>query len=86
MPQFSLKRLFVSVTLIAVGCASLTWSMRAYDAERAGVEIDRGLPPLAAIAGFAIAGAGLGNFFQRPIIGGLVGVLILSALIAIWGR
>jgi hypothetical protein len=75
MPQFSLKRLFLSVTLFAVGCAMIGWSMRILSRspqERAEPSLD-GLAVLAIIASFPVIGAGIGNIFKRSIWGAYLG-------------
>jgi hypothetical protein len=65
MPQFSLKRLFVSVTLIAMGCALWT------------PFVGRGMVML--FSPFFI-GAGIGNVFRRPILGGVLACVAIYAL------
>jgi hypothetical protein len=63
MPQFSLKRLFVSVTLIAVGCALLVVIQRRESLGRP--EYTRSIIMLCALIGPSLIGAGIGNIFKR---------------------
>jgi hypothetical protein len=76
MPQFSLKRLFVSVTLIAVGCGFLMFGRQ--------INYERDPPGwinwLLSIAFTASLGAGIGNVYRQPILGALLGPPALLVL------
>jgi hypothetical protein len=63
MPQFSLQRLFVSLTLIAAGCGVFVWLHQ----WKLGVVI-----PL----GFVLCGVGIGTLFKNPVLGGVLGFLL----------
>lgn len=66
MPQFSLKHLFVSVTLMASGCASIGWFFQLLP--NAQMELTSGAPsltyqllPYFFFMGFGLIGSGIGK-------------------------
>jgi len=75
--NFSLRRLFVATTLIAVGCAGFAdlWTA----GERA--------PPMSilnvveALGSFPLIGAGLFTPIKRPILGAFIGLLCFVAFL-----
>src|SRR5260221_11243567 len=82
MLQFSLKRMFVSISLIAVGAGMLACLLF----ERAG----GALFPIGQIFAMwfssgALIGAGLFTPFKRPIVGAFIG-LIAMTLLLIFGQ
>jgi hypothetical protein len=77
MPRFSLKRLFASITLIAIGVAMIA----AVFQHREIFEWYTAL--LFVVAGGGTIGAGLFNPFRRPWLGVAIGILaVLAFLIA----
>lgn len=82
MPQFSLQRLFVSVTLIAAGCGALAALARWHATLSTLSEQDRvtSKMPSLILVGFVLIGVGIGNLFKRPVVGGLWGFLVLMIL------
>lgn len=85
--QFSLKRLLVSTTLIAVGLAIVVWWYRFViatmpaDVRNPDAWSRFGLAPIWALGG-AMIGAGLLNPFRMLLAGALIGCLVQAALIA----
>ncbi len=75
--QFSLRDLFLAMTLIAVGIGGLVWCMRVYGPRRG----DASLPFAMAFAFIAIIGAGIGAPFQRKTIGAAAAVLAAFGLL-----
>lgn len=75
MPQFSLKRLFVSITLISVGCGMVVWA----------IQHDSTLSKCIGVVSPPVFGAGIGNLFKRTASGTLWGLLLLLGLMAIFG-
>ncbi len=70
MPQFSLRRLFVSVTIIAVGFALISAKTRLSPLKFASPSIEL---ILLLMLGASLVGAGIGNLFRRPMLGAIVG-------------
>ncbi len=79
MPQFSLKRLFASVTLIAMGCASFLWFFQLLPEAKHAAENDTRpaeyLLPFLLPSGFWLLGAGIGNLFKHAARGLIFGIL-----------
>jgi hypothetical protein len=80
--QFSMRRMFVGVTLLcaAAGLFMLGQRSRAENYEDA---IEFILSPI-------VAGAGIGSFFQRPMRGAIIGAVflglpILCLVVLTWG-
>ena len=76
MWQFSIKRLLVSMAIIAVACGTAQFVFQAFPrVARAGNQ--RGMSvELAAVLlaiAFVLAGSGVGLLFKRPLIGGALG-------------
>jgi len=86
MLRFSLARLFVSIGLIAAGCAVLTLIRQARS-------IGHLLPPgperhilvggALLIIGSSFVVAGMGNLFRRPIVGAAIGLILIVVFIMI---
>jgi hypothetical protein len=86
MLQFSLQRLFVSIGLMAIGCAAIALMHKAR-------VIGRLLPPgperhilvggALLIAGAILVAAGFGNLCRRPILGAAIGFLLTLTCIVI---
>ena len=72
MNTFSLRRLFVAVTLIAAGCgaAAFVWNGSG----------SPGLTVIAAVTCLPLLGAGVFDLFKRPVFGALLGFFIFVAL------
>ena len=76
MKQFSLRRLFVAITLVAIGCGEVAF-LRAFS----------GPPPLDSFQWLAvltcgpIIGAGLFTPFKRPMLGAFLGLLGFIAFV-----
>ena len=79
MPQFSLKRLFVSVTLIAGGCGVFIFGDRINKSS----DVPGGINLLIFVMTCACIGAGVGNFYKRPVVGAIAGPIVLWVLAAI---
>ena len=77
--QFSLRRLFVATTLIAVGFAAFADLRTAFAVHKA--------PPMStlnvieALDSFPLIFAGLLTPFKRPVLGGCLGVLCFIAFL-----
>lgn len=87
MPQFSLKRLFVSMALIAVGCTMWAWAKRIDmlpTTSSGPVHIDMRAVYLM-IASLPVFGAGIGTLFKLPFVGMFIGgaISIVLCLIAL---
>ncbi len=83
MPQFSLKRLFVSVTLIAVGCGTFGWAdtiSRPHPERTVNISLVHFL----LVSSLVLCCAGVANLFNRPKYGIVTGLAIsgLMALLA----
>jgi hypothetical protein len=61
MPQFTLKRLFVSVTIVAVGCSILAWLRGIGPGGQTQNDLIFAIP---LICGFSLIGAGIGNILR----------------------
>jgi hypothetical protein len=84
MRQFSLKRLFASMTLIAAGCGAFMWLAQwKVPAESGPI---KSYMPYLIVVGFVFIGMGIGNLFKRPMNGGILGFVafIIVALVMIF--
>ena len=88
-PQFTLKRMFVGVTMMALGIGLFAFLIRPM-APAIHLVIQGSVGELLLFAG-ALVGAGAGSLCRRPIVGAAVGAIagvfltmFLYAIIAIW--
>jgi len=73
MGTFSLRRLFVAVSLIAAGCGAGAF---VWNGSGSGE-----LMVIAAVTCLPLVGAGVFNFFKRPILGAAIGFALFIALV-----
>jgi len=73
MVTFSLRRLFVAVSLIAAGCGAMAF---ARGGSGPGILI-----LIAAVSCFPLVGAGFFNLFKHPILGAALGFVLLVAYV-----
>jgi hypothetical protein len=75
MPRFSLKKLFVSLTLIAIGIPTAMWGAITPEGD-----FPTGVLLIAFAFGGALVGIGALIPFNRPVLGAVLGPVILFAL------
>jgi hypothetical protein len=86
MRQFSLQRLFVSVTLIAAGCGAIAWFVR-WAATLKSLPNDAPVKsnmPALIVLGIVLIGVGIGNLFKRPVQGGVLSFVLLIVFCFVW--
>jgi hypothetical protein len=76
MARFTLKRLFASVTLIAIGCGQIAFLSR-----RARLAVDDPIVILAGLTSLPFICAGLLMPFKRTLIGACIGFVITILLL-----
>jgi hypothetical protein len=83
MPQFSLKRLFASFAIVAIGVAIWTWANFLAQSELGDCAAPDALAQSCVLASFPVIGIGLGNLFQKALAGGITGcVCAILAMLA----
>ena len=77
MPRFTVKRILASMTVVAVGVSLVGYVYRSSPL----AETEIGFYVAVASLGFALVGCGALIPFNRPILGVLLGLLVMIALL-----
>ena len=86
MVKFTLQRMFVSTSLMALGLGLYMvpiWTGCAY-AQKGGPPLSEPVQWALCLGGAAAFGAGIGNIFHRPLVGAVAGPAILFAVAVVW--